>query len=167
MSKLRLIVLFAVAAVCQAIPGAVASSQALQAAGVTFVLVDSKVSNPQGPQLTIDPKAESAVWDHCCDGGKWKVRFGWQVPRELKVGLSYPIKLAMKIDNYQSGGPSGFQMNVLAPDLAEALAVQAPTPGQGERTVTFPARDYLKDMQEFSITVGFVSGGVTYTYRRR
>jgi hypothetical protein len=31
----------------------------------------------------------------------------------------------------------------------------------------FPARDYLKGQQEFSITIGFLSGGVTYTYRRR
>ena len=58
-------------------------------------------------------------------------------------------------------------MNVLAPDLAEALAVQAPTPGSGDGSVTFSARDYLKDQKEFSITVGFLSGGVTYTYRRR
>src|SRR5262249_18712045 len=115
----------------------------------------------------VDAKAESAVWDHCCDGGKWKIQFGWQVPRELKVGVSYPIKLGMKVDSYQSGGPSGFQMNVLAPDLAEALAVQAPTPGGGERSVMFLARDYLKDREEFSITIGFVSGGVIYAYRRR
>jgi hypothetical protein len=134
---------------------------------VSFQLVGTKVSNPQGPQLTIDPNAQSAVWDHCCDGGKWKIRFTWQVPRELKLGVSHPIKLAMKTESYQSGGPSNFQMNVLAPDLAEALAIQAPTPGAGEKNVTFLVRDYLKDQQEFSITVGFVSGGVTYTYRRR
>src|SRR5262249_25901352 len=103
-------------------PSAVASSPRPRDAGVWFELVDTKVSNPQGRQLTIDAKAENAVWDHCCDGGKWKIRFGWQVPRELKVGLSYPITLGMRVDNYQSGGPSGFQMNVLAPDLAEALA---------------------------------------------
>ena len=167
MWKLRLIVVFAVAAVYLAIPGAVASSQTLRDAGVSFELVGAKVSNPQGPQLSIDEKAESAVWDHCCDGGKWKIRFSWQVPRELKLGLSYPIKLGIRVDSYQSGGPSGFQMNVLAPDLAEALAVQAPTPGSGERSVTFLARDYLKDREEFSITIGFLSGGVTYTYRRR
>src|SRR5262249_59346513 len=82
-------------------------------------------------------------------------------------GLSYRIKDGMRADSSQAGGPSGFQMNVLAPDLAEALAVQAPTPGDGERTVTFLARDYLKDREEFSITIGFVSGGVTYTYRRQ
>jgi hypothetical protein len=163
MLQLRLILVFIVVA---AIPAA-ASGQAQRDVGVSFQLVATKVSNPQGTQLTIDPVAENAVWDHCCDGGKWKIRFGWQVPRELKVGLSYPIRLEMRVDNYQSGGPSGFQMNVLAPDLAEALAVQAPTPGSGNRSVTFSARDYLKDQKEFSITIGFLSGGVTYTYRRR
>jgi len=165
MLKLRLTLVF-VAVVCAAIP-AVASGQERRDVGISFQLVARKVSNPQGPQLTIDPHAENAVWDHCCDGGKWKIGFSWHVPRELKVGVSYPIKLAMKVDSYQSGGPSGFQMNVLAPDLAEALAVQAPTPGAGERTVMFLTRDYLKDQQEFSITVGFLSGGVTYTFRRR
>jgi len=165
MLKLRLILVL-VGLVCAAFPP-VASGQAQRDVGVSFQLVGTKVSNPQGNQLTIDPDAENAVWDHCCDGGKWKIRFSWHVPRELKVGVSYPIQLAMRADSYQSGGPSGFQMNVLAPDLAEALAMQAPTPGAGEKTVTFLARDYLKDQQEFSITVGFLSGGVTYTYRRR
>src|SRR5438067_962817 len=156
MLKLRPILVF-VAVICAAIP-AVASGQAQRDIGVSFTLVATKVSNPQGTQLTIDPAAENAVWDHCCDGGKWKIRFSWQVPRELKVGVSYPIQLAMRVDSYQSGGPSGFQMNVLAPDLAEALAVQAPTPGAGEKTVMFLARDYLRDQQEFSITIGFLSG---------
>jgi hypothetical protein len=164
MLKLRLILVFIVA--CAAIP-AVASGQAQRDVGVSFQLVATKVSNPQGRQLTIDPAAENAVWDHCCDGGKWKARFSWQVPRELRAGVSYPIKLAMKVDSYQSGGPSGFMINVLAPDLAQALSVEAPTPGAGEKTVMFLAPDYLKDQQEFSITVGFLSGGVTYTYRRR
>src|SRR5262249_1012553 len=63
MWKLRVIVVFAVAAVFPAIPGAVASSQTPRDAGVWFELVDTKVSNPQGPQLTIDAKAENAVWD--------------------------------------------------------------------------------------------------------
>src|SRR5689334_10938051 len=112
--KLRLILVFSVAAVYATIP-TTAAGQSRQGVGVSFQLVASKVSNPQGPQLTIDPNAESAVWDHCCDGGKWKIRFGWQVPRELTVGGSYPIKLSIKVDSYQSGGSSGFQMNVLAP----------------------------------------------------
>jgi hypothetical protein len=124
MLRLRLILVL-VAVVCVAIP-TVASAQAQRDAGVTFQLVGTKVSNPQGTQLTINPAAENAVWDHCCDGGKWKIRFSWDVPRELKVGVSYPIKLAMKVDSYQSGGPSGFQMNVLAPDLAEALGCRRP-----------------------------------------
>src|SRR5439155_1634090 len=106
MLKLRLILVFIVVA---AIP-AVASGQAQRDVGVSFQLVATKVSNPQGTQLTIDSGAENAVWDHCCDGGKWKIRFGWQVPRELKVGLSYPIRLEMRVESYQSGGPSGFQM---------------------------------------------------------
>jgi len=164
--KLRLVLVFLVAAVCAAIPATV-SAQSRRDGGVSFRLVSSKVSNPQGRQLTIDPDAENAVWDHCCDGGKWKIRFGWHVPREMTIGASVPIELSMKVDSYQSGGPSGFQMNVLAPDLAEALAVQAPTPGAGERRVMFAVRDYLRDRDEFSITIGFLSGGVTYTYRRQ
>ena len=79
---------------------------------------------------------------------------------------AFPIDLGIAVENYQSGGPSAFQMNVRAPDLAEALDVQAPSPGRGTRIVTFLTRDYLKDRNEFSVTIGFLSGGVTYTYRR-
>src|SRR5260221_231164 len=165
MLKLRLILVF-VGVACAVFP-AVAFAQAQRDVGVSFQLVGTKVSNPQGTQLTIDPDAENAVWDHCCDGGKWKIRFSWHVPRELKVGVSYPIQLAMKADSYQSGGPSGFQMTLLAPDRAKALAIQAPPPGAGEKTVPFLPRYYLKDQQEFSITVVFLSGGVAYKYRRR
>ena len=152
------------AVVVVSLTATLASSQSTNA---SFELVpDVKVSNPWGPQLNIDAQAGTAVWDHCCDGGKWRVRVTWHVPQEMSVGQSYPIELGITIDSYQSGGPSGFQMNTLAPDLAEALNVQAPTPGRGTRTVTFLARDYLKDWKEFSITIGFLSGGVTYTYRR-
>ena len=46
------------------------------------------------------------------------------------------------------------------------LEVQAPSPGRGTKTVAFLTRDYLKDRNEFSVTIGFLSGAVTYTYRR-
>src|SRR5204862_432724 len=159
--------LSAVAAVSLVIPGAVAWAQPQPGGPVTFVLVASKITNPQGTQLMIDPNGERAVWDHCCDGGKWRTQFGWQVPRQITVGETVAIKLAMRIDNMQPVQPLNLMMNVLAPDLAEALFVQAPSPGQGERSVPFPMREYLKDWKEFGVTVGFVSGGVTYTYRRR
>src|SRR5438132_128717 len=129
MWTLRTFIGCAVAAVSLALPGAVASGQPRDAS-VSFVLVASRISNPQGPQLTIDANAERAVWDHCCDGGKWRVRFSWQVPRSMKIGTTVPLQLGMRIDNLQPVQPLNMQMNVLAPDLAEALPVQAPSPGQ-------------------------------------
>ena len=61
--------------------------------------------------------------------------------------------------------PLSDQINVLAPDFAQALNIKYPSPGGGSKTYTFPISASYRGTKELKITIGFVSSSVEYTYR--
>jgi len=136
----------------------------------TLVAAAPKVSNPQR-DLTIDAVHHTAVWDHCCDGGKWKVGFSWSIPQTLVAGKSFPITLGIKVDE-STAAPNNYQIGAFAPDFAQSFSFQA----QGPNAVPLQSKTYMVPLAQsyatdpnfdnIVIRIGFVSASVDYTYHR-
>ena len=59
------------------------------------MLTGSRVTqNPYGKEVTIGDG--NATWDHCCDGGKWKIQYTWKVPGTLVPGKTFSISMSLK-----------------------------------------------------------------------
>jgi hypothetical protein len=137
----------------------------------TLVSAALKVANPQGTQLQIDGTHHTAVWDHCCDGGKWKVAFSWSIPQTIVAGRSFPITLGIKVDESTSS-PNNYQIAAYAPDFAQAFNYQA----QGPAAVPLQSKSYNvtigqgyatdPNYDNIVIRISFVSATVDYTYHR-
>ena len=138
--------------------------------GGPWVLTSTtKVSNPNAPELSIDAVHRTAVWDHCCDGGKWKVGYSWSIPETLVAGKSFRITLGLKVDEAGSS-PNNFQIGAFAPDFAQAFSFTATGPAPlMTKTYSVPlGAGYATDpnYDNLVVTIGFVSASVSYTYHR-
>jgi hypothetical protein len=136
----------------------------------TLVAAAPKVANPQG-DVTIDAVHHSAVWDHCCDGGKWKVTFSWSIPQTLVAGDPFTITLGIKVDA-STESPNSYGISAFAPDFAQQFTYQA----QGPKAVPLQSKTYHHTLSQsyatdpnfddIVITVSFVSASVQYKYHR-
>jgi len=126
----------------------------------------TKVTNTHAPELKIDPEGMSADQDHCCDGGGWKIHYSWEVPQTITPGNTYTIMLHIKMLSVTPDQPLGDQMNALAPDFAQAIQAHWPENKDVSKTFTVPLAEDQKDSSDIGITIGFVSSGVIYHYRK-
>jgi hypothetical protein len=124
------------------------------------------VANTHSPELTIDPTAMTAVDNHCCDGGGWKVDYSWKMPATITPGKSYALTLHITFESVNPNQPLGMQMNALAPDFAQAIQAHWPDTPDVSRTFTVLLAASQKASSDIAITIGFVSSGVTYHYRK-
>jgi hypothetical protein len=137
--------------------------------GVTFSLQSglTKMTNTHQSELTIDPSGMSAHLDNSKSGGAvWKIDYSWEVPRTITPGKSYTITLHDKILSVTPDQPLGDQINALAPDFAQAIQAHWPEKPDVSKTFTVPLAASQKDSGDIAITIGFVSSGVTYHYRK-
>ena len=137
----------------------------------TLVSAAPKVTNVEGAQLQIDAAGHTAVWDHCCDGGKWKVGFSWSIPQTLVAGKPAAITLGIKVDE-STAAPNGYSLGAFAPDFKQAFRYTAQGPAAvplQSKTFSYTlGQGYASDpnYDDIAITIGFVSSSVTYTYHR-
>jgi hypothetical protein len=139
----------------------------LLAGGALFKLVPglTKVVNTHSTELTIDPTAGTGHEKHCCDGGSWDVTYTWKVPDTVVPGTKYQVEVGIQVNKMNPDQPNGFQINVLAPDFAQAYNIEYPHPKGGSTTFEIPVASDQSGAKEYSITIGFVSSSVTYTYQ--
>jgi hypothetical protein len=158
----------------KAIPATAAQCAALErqrnqllGGGTLFKLVPglTKVVNTHSPELTIDPTAGTGNEKHCCDGGSWDVTYTWKVPDTVVPGTKYQVEVGIQVNKMKPEQPNGFQINVLAPDFAQAYNIEYPHPTGGTTTFDIAVASDQSGSKEYTITIGFVSSTVTYTYR--
>ncbi len=148
-------------------PPAAVTTTASAPAGSLVLTPPIKVDPPQQREWTIDAQGGTATWDHCCDGGKWKVVYTFHVPDslsrrplvpgqardegvELRVGRAFDLPDRRA----QRGDP-------VDPDPVLSLTVAGAAEGSKTMTLHVPASE--KDARDLYIVVGF--GNVTLTYR--
>lgn len=125
------------------------------------------VSNTHKSELTIDPAGMSAHFDNrASSGAHWKVDYSWEVPQTITPGKTYEITLHIKFLSVTPSQPLGDQMNALAPDFAQAIQAHWPDTPDVSKTFTVTLAADQKDSTDIPITIGFVSSGVTYHYRK-
>jgi hypothetical protein len=132
----------------------------------TFTLQSPKptdVSNTHKSELTIDPDGMTAHFD-AASGADWQSDYSWKVPQTITAGKTYTITLHDKILNVTPSQPLGDQMNALAPDFAQAIQAHWPDNPDVSKTFTVPLS--AGQTSEFTITIGFISSGVTYHYKK-
>ena len=138
----------------------------------SFALVEPIAVDPPLPQREFDQfdaRAGVATWTHCCDGGKWAVKYTFEVPKAVSPGNSYPIKLGIEALSYESGGPSEFQISARADGIQETdptLRMTVNGAATEAKTLTLFVPASAKDATELSITVRFSRFTVIYNYRR-
>jgi hypothetical protein len=126
----------------------------------------TKVTNTHAPELKIDATGLSALEDHCCDGGGWKVEYSWKVPETITPGKAIQLTIGIKVLSVNPNQPVGFQITALAPDFAQAVQAHWPDTPSASKTFTVPIAADQKDSSDIAITIGFVSSGVVYHYRK-
>jgi hypothetical protein len=126
----------------------------------------TKVTNTHAPELKIDATGLSALEDHCCDGGGWKVEYSWKVPETITPGKAIQLTIGIKVLSVNPNQPVGFQISALAPDFAQAVQAHWPDTPSASKTFTVPVAADQKDSSDIAITIGFVSSGVVYHYRK-
>jgi hypothetical protein len=134
----------------------------------SFALVSAKVAeNPNVREVTVSP-SESATWDHCCDGGKWKMQYTWKFPASLTPGKSFSISMSLKTVSVEPSQRLGGQMTALAPDFRQDLTTSYPAQPSASKTYAVPFSAGYKDpsYKELKLYVGFASASVVFTYRR-
>jgi hypothetical protein len=140
--------------------------------GATFTLTNTKVTNPNAPELTINAAAGTATWDHtgpyggAGKGGEWKVEYTFKVPRTLTAGKSASVSLALKAVLVEPVQPLSVGMSARAPDFRQDLSINYPNPAQASKTYTVPISSGYKDFKDIVIVVSVVSAEITFTYHR-
>ena len=104
--------------------------------------------------------------NHCCDGGAWKVDYSWKVPQTVTPGKSIEITIGIKFESVNPSQPLGMQISALAPDFAQAVQAHWPDSPTVSKTYTVPIAADQKDSSDVAMTIGFVSSGVVYHYRK-
>jgi hypothetical protein len=115
--------------------------------------------------MTIDPTAGTGSVKHCCDGGAWDVTYTWKVPDTVVPGTTYQVEVGIQASNVKPEQPLGFQIAVLAPDFAQSYSIDYPHPAGGSKTFDIPVASDQSGSKEYTITIGFNSSSVTYTYQ--
>ncbi len=127
----------------------------------------TKVTNTHQSELTIDAAGRTAHFDNSHGGSAvWKIDYSWEVPQTITPGKTYTITLHEEILSVSPSQPLGDQMNALAPDFAQAIQAHWPDNPDVSKTFTVPLAADQKDSSDIAITIGFVSSGVTYHYRK-
>jgi hypothetical protein len=135
----------------------------------TFVLASAKLTdNPYGKEVTVGASGGTATWDHCCDGGKWKIQYTWKFPASITPGKSSSISMSLKTVSVEPSQPLSDQMTALAPDFRQDLTTNYPNPASASKTYTVPLSVGYNDpnYKEIKLYVGFAHATVTFTYRR-
>ncbi len=123
-------------------------------------------------QWEINPAAGEAIWDHCCEAGKWKTKFKIVVPDSLSPGRSSTIKLTIEaLEKCDSGSGCGFSIGVNAEGIqgSNQLVASAKSGERAfeEKTLTLAVPATAKDAKDLFITVIIGNGPtLTYTYHR-
>ena len=169
------LVALAVCAVCWSVPAqaAAAGPQVSPTPPGSYGLASglTHVSNAQGGALTINASADNAVLNHtgkyggAGNGGDWKVAYSWKLPPRLILGKPVPITIAAVVSDVNPKQPLGASINVLAPNLAEQLAVNYPPNGPSSKTIQYTLAPDENVFKEITVTIGFESSYVTYHYR--
>jgi cell wall-associated NlpC family hydrolase len=138
----------------------------------SFVLASTKVTNPNAPELTVDAAGGTAVDDHtgpyggAGNGGSWKVRYTFTVPRTLTAGKSAAVPVGIQMSDVDPVQPLGIQMTVRAYDFAQPYSIHYPEQAAGSHTFTIPISASYNDYKDLFIIVSVVSAEITYTYHR-
>jgi hypothetical protein len=136
----------------------------------TFTLQPSltKVTNTHPLELTIDADGRTAHFDNAkiSPGFNWQIDFSWKVPETITPGKSIEITLEIELLGVKPSQSLGEQIFVLAPDFAQAVPAHWPDNKKASMTFTVPIAADQKDSSDIAITIGFVSSGVTYHYRK-
>lgn len=125
----------------------------------------TKVVNTHAAEMTIDPAAGSASEKHCCDGGSWDVTYSFEVPETIVPGTNAPVTVGIQVNKVNPEQPLGFQITVLAPDFAQAYSFEYPHPTGGSKAFAIPVSADYSSARQYTITIGFNSSSVTYTYQ--
>jgi hypothetical protein len=135
---------------------------------VTFTLVQPpKVTNLNTKELTIQAAAAgTATLNHCCDGGKWKSEYSWQVPTTLTAGKTAQITLSVKLSDLEPKQPMNEQISALAPDFRQDLPIHYPDKPSATKTYPLPISAGQATAKEILVYVAFVNAEIRYTYRR-
>ena len=137
-----------------------------QASSVKFTRDDTRttVSNPYS-DMTIE--GTRATTDHCCDGGKWKVVWGWEVPEEMTPGEGTAVTLSISVENHEPPDARHyFQMEFFAPDTAQALGVQYPDQRADSKQFNFPISAGYSTADHLEIAINIGSARITYFYKK-
>ncbi len=143
-----------------------------QAGSFRLVSNLTEVKNPNAPELTIDAAGGKATWDHtgpfggAGKGGEWKVAYTWTLPQTLTPGKSASVRAGLAVSNVQPEQRLFVQMGVRAPDFAQAVDVNYPSPAASSKTFTIPISAGYKDQKELLVVITVVSAEVIYHYRR-
>jgi hypothetical protein len=140
----------------------------------TFTLQPSltKVSNPNSNELTIDATAGTAFDDHtgknggAGNGGDWQVDYSWKVPQTITPGKTTQITIGLSFKSVNPSQPLGFQITAFMPDFAQAVQAHWPETPSASKTFTIPVAADQKDSSEIVVTIGVLSAGVQYHYRK-
>ncbi len=141
------------------------------AATYSLIPGDTKITDAQGPRLTVDASGMTADYQSLpSDGAQWHFHYSWKVPGTLVAGkkVSGAIMLSDTISNVTPDQDISDQINALAPDFVQAVPVQYKM-GGGSATGSM-TYDYTlaadTTAPDFYITIGFVSSTVVYHYHR-
>jgi hypothetical protein len=123
------------------------------------------VTNTHQSELTINAAGKSAHFDNSKgSGAHWQVDYSWEIPQTITPGKSYTLSLHDTILGVQPDQPLGDQINALAPGFAQAIQAHWPDNKDVSKTFTVPVS--AGTGSDYSITIGFVSSGVTYRYKK-
>jgi hypothetical protein len=138
--------------------------QAAPAPG-TFVLASHKITNYAPNEFKVNPGG-SATWDHCCDGGKWKIEYTWKVPTTLTAGKSSTIAMSLEVVTVEPRQPLLVQMSALHPDFRQDLATQYPDQPSASKSYQVPlSAGYAGSKQPIQVWISLGNAQIAYTYR--
>jgi hypothetical protein len=137
----------------------------------TFYRDDSltKVTNTHQCELKIDPTGQSAHQDNrrCGSGATWQVEYTWHVPEVLIAGEESEVTISAEVEGVQPRQDLSMGIDVRVPDAGKQVIAHYPTTPIASDSLRFKVGEGYRDSNELTITVGFLSSGVTYVYRRR
>jgi hypothetical protein len=134
---------------------------------VTFTLQPglTEVKNTHQSELTIDPAGRKAHFV-ASSGAIWKSDYSWKVPTTITPGKSIQITIEDKILSIVPDQPLTDYMSAFAPDFAQQIQSHWPDNPDVSKTYTVPIAADQKDSSDIAITIGFISSGVTYHYKK-
>ena len=137
----------------------------------TFTLTNTKVTNPRGPEMTVDATGGKIIWNHTGQyggegkGGEWKVDCTFKVPQTMTAGKSFSIKLGLAVSDVVPIQPLLMEMSARAPGLLDHVSVNYPISTSASKTFSVPLSAGYKDVKDIVVIVGcFGNTEITFTY---